>query len=95
MPLNLGPGPVFIHESIAAETRRWQLYAASVPLFVLRAPVQAWRSPGGVVHRTGGPCGTHRHPGSSPRIGQELLPRHRHGARSHWCFVVAPAATAS
>ena len=26
MPLRLGPGPVFIHESIAA-TRRWQLYA--------------------------------------------------------------------
>ena len=26
MPLRLGPGPVFVHESIAA-TRRWQLYA--------------------------------------------------------------------
>ena len=26
MPLHLGPGPVFVHESIAA-TRRWQLYA--------------------------------------------------------------------
>src|SRR5262249_36933890 len=26
MPLRIGPGPVFIHESIAA-TRRWQLYA--------------------------------------------------------------------
>src|SRR6266481_529210 len=25
MPLHLGPGPVFVHESIAA-TRRWQLY---------------------------------------------------------------------
>ena len=26
MPLRFGPGPVFIHESIAA-TRRWQMYA--------------------------------------------------------------------
>ena len=26
MPLHLGPGPVFVHESIAA-TRRWQIYA--------------------------------------------------------------------
>jgi ABC-type transport system involved in multi-copper enzyme maturation permease subunit len=33
MPYNLGPGPVFIHESIAA-TRRWQLYATRA-LFVL------------------------------------------------------------
>ncbi len=33
MPLRFGPGPVFIHESIAA-TRRWQLYAVR-SLFVL------------------------------------------------------------
>jgi ABC-type transport system involved in multi-copper enzyme maturation permease subunit len=33
MPLRWGPGPVFIHESIAA-TRRWQLYALR-SLFVL------------------------------------------------------------
>ena len=33
MPLLLGPGPVFIHESIAA-TRRWQMYALR-SLFVL------------------------------------------------------------
>ena len=33
MPLRFGPGPVFIHESIAA-TRRWQLYALR-SLFVL------------------------------------------------------------
>ena len=33
MPLHFGPGPVFIHESIAA-TRRWQLYAMR-SLFVL------------------------------------------------------------
>ena len=26
MPLHFGPGPVFVHESIAV-TRRWQLYA--------------------------------------------------------------------
>ena len=26
MPLRWGPGPVFVHESIAV-TRRWQLYA--------------------------------------------------------------------
>ena len=33
MPMRLGPGPVFVHESIAA-TRRWQLYALRA-LFVL------------------------------------------------------------
>src|SRR5689334_4708561 len=33
MPLRWGPGPVFVHESIAA-TRRWQLYALR-SLFVL------------------------------------------------------------
>src|SRR5262249_12322073 len=33
MPIHLGPGPVFVHESIAA-TRRWQLYATRV-LFVV------------------------------------------------------------
>ncbi len=33
MPLRFGPGPVFIHESVAA-TRRWQLYALR-SLFVL------------------------------------------------------------
>ena len=33
MPLRVGPGPVFIHESVAA-TRRWQLYALRA-LFVL------------------------------------------------------------
>jgi ABC-type transport system involved in multi-copper enzyme maturation permease subunit len=33
MPMLLGPGPVFVHESIAA-TRRWQLYALRA-LFVL------------------------------------------------------------
>jgi ABC-type transport system involved in multi-copper enzyme maturation permease subunit len=33
MPLHLGPGPVFVHESIAA-TRRWQMYALR-SLFVL------------------------------------------------------------
>ena len=56
MPLNLGPGPVFIHESIAA-TRRWQLYAARA-LFVCGllcslAVAWQWMTPDRV-----GPSGT-------------------------------------
>ena len=43
MPLRWGPGPVFVHESIAA-TRRWQLYAlrSVFVLSLLAALVLVW-----------------------------------------------------
>ena len=44
MPLHWGPGPVFVHESIAS-TRRWQLYGLrSFFVFsLLAALVLGWR----------------------------------------------------
>ena len=55
MPLHFGPGPVFIHESVAA-TRRWQLYALR-SLFVFGLLLALAVVLYGVVEAIGGPAG--------------------------------------
>ena len=57
MPLRFGPGPVFIHESIAA-TRRWQLYALR-SLFVLGLLLALAVVPSMVIGVGGQPAGNY------------------------------------
>ena len=57
MPLRFGPGPVFIHESIAA-TRRWQLYALR-SLFVFGLLLALARCSTSVVDAAGRSAGSY------------------------------------
>ena len=91
MPLRWGPGPVFVHESIAA-TRRWQLYA--LRSFLCSVCWPRWHSSGCSV------C-LERRPSRRLDLDQRAC-RGRASTSftrsqppsSWWCLLVAPAATA-
>ena len=69
MPLRWGPGPVFVHESIAA-TRRWQFYALR-SLFVLG--LLAALGLGVALDAPGGRQARHLGPDQGPRRAREVL----------------------
>ena len=91
MPLRFGPGPVFIHESIAA-TRRWQLYALR-SFFVLGLLLALALVLCLVIGEAGTTHGGAARSGCWPRSARNSTTPSRR-CSLFWSCSVAPAATA-